>query len=196
MKNPRHSGNTEEARKLRSRLLRLLQDSKQASAWIEEFFENVSNADVITFKIINKNMFRDKPRLEDGVFDSDDFLNRLRNTGIHEELQFDDPGDFDEWWDGDEDLKEIEDMKSGDWLRDTLEAEHHKNRAKRKKGFQGSTGELPGINKPHPMERLSNDECEQDNVGVFPIGYVEYLEKQNDLLRKNGGKDAKNNKSK
>ena len=47
----------------------------------------------------------------------------------------------------------------------------------------------------HPMERLSDPGDADDEVGVFSISYVEHLEKQNDLLRKNSKKkEGKNGK--
>ena len=184
------------AERLKTRLLKMLQDSKQASGWITEFFENVEGADVITLRIINKDIIKGFPK---------GFIDRIGNTQMEDWTNDDDPfelGDFEEFdplrddfqdWVQDELNKQEDtwDNDTGDekldWLQNRLEDEHHKNRAKRKKEFKKIK------DKNHPMETLNND-----NVGIFPIAYVEYLEKQNDLLRENakGGKNGKRKNTK
>lgn len=191
---------------LRERLMYIIKDSAKCKRWIREFFEQVPDCPSFALRFTNKKFDN---KLRDGLFDGEEFVKRLRNTiedGLIDDSDLSpfedyDPlrDDFQEWvmdqvdtWDSPETEKDtpIPNYDSEeDWLRQTLEEEHHKNRAKRKKAFEKIK------NKSHPKESLQGD-----NVGIFPIAYIEYLEKQNDLLRKNakpkGGKNGKRKNTK
>ena len=200
--------------------MHLIKDSQKATKWINEFFDNDPTTDFFSLKFTRKN-----PSSKD--FDPDKFLANLRKytgrddfTGRDEFNEFFDidespldlgpfseydplHDEFDEWIEdnqptidknipipGDDyyedfDFDEVD--PDGEWLRNKLQTEHRKNKSKRKRK------EIPA----HPMERLKN--AKDDEVGIFPIGYVKYLESQNDLLRKNnikGGKDVKEKRTK
>ena len=178
-------------KKIRNYIDDVMGDSKHFDYLVEEYFQpHKCNQDYLIYKI--KNPFSEKTRsayskdipvddgkkLRDGLFDGEEFLARLKNSlkdGTLEDINngnFDgfDPlrDDFDEW------VEENNIDPDGD-VAHMLQNEHNKNKSKRS-------------NEKHPMESLDPS----DKVGIFPISYVEYLEKQNDLLRKNakGGDDG------
>ena len=177
---------------LRERLMYIIKDSAKCTRWINEFFEQCPDVPSFALRFTNKKLDN---RLRDGLFDGEDFIKRLRNT-IQDGF-IDDPDGYDPF----DDVDDLETDDFQEWLQsqdndafnpetymddgirksveDLLHGEHKRNRKKL-------------IKKQHPMERLS-DGSDDDRVGIFSISYVEYLEKQNDALRRKmkEDKDAK-----
>ena len=172
-------------KKIASALKDYVQDSMYMRHLIEEYFQPHKN-DHDQIQITFNSPFKDGKYphpseksdfpMPDGTYDAQDFLARLGETKIFDYTNSDDPFDFDQWL-----IDNVHDENddafdpstySDDGIRssveDMLNTEHHKNRAKRMKK-----------SKSHPKESLDG------TVGVFPIAYVEYLEKQNDKLRAN-----------
>ena len=190
-----------DSERLKAKLSRYIKSNNMLSEWITEFFDNNPQADLLDLTIYRKGVDLKKRKSKAGKFDPDAFIERIKKD-ISKEVQdvFNDNDDFDfgKWVDEymkddyvdnvfNDDPGDVAPSGDADWVEDFLETEHHKNRAKRI---------MDEKNKPHPMERLS-DGSDDDRVGIFAIAYVEYLEKQNDLLRKNaGGKNGKRKKSK
>lgn len=193
-------------KKIASALKDYVQDSLYMRYLFEEYFQPHKN-DQDQIQINFNSPFRDdkpphkftdvseafpdggNPDSADGTYSGAEFLARLGETKIFDHTDSDDPFDFDQWLidntpDENDDAFDPS-TYSDDGIRssveDMLNTEHHKNRMKRIKP--------KNVNK-HPKESIDPS----DQVGIFPIAYIEYLEKQNDLLRANARKEKKNGK--
>ena len=163
-----------------------VEDSVHMRYLFEEYFQPHKNDQEkigITFNSPFRNKwgdgtpYTDVNSIPDGTYEASDFLARLGETKILDLIDSDDPFDFDEWLINNQpsedddafDPSTYSDENLRQMAEDMLNTEHHKNRAKRIKK-----------NKKHPKESMDGGP-----TGIFPIAYVEYLEKQNDKLRAN-----------
>ena len=153
------NGENRHQRKLRKNLLEFIKDSSMATSWINDFFDSDGSTDKFALIFTRKGKKKSKP------FDPTTFIENIKKD-ITDEVEgaFCDPDndfDFMEWCD--------KYMANDDYANSKLLDE------------LDEAGD-------HPMERLADPDDDDDEVGVFSISYVKYLEKQNDLLRKNSNK--------